>query len=109
MRLRYTPQARDDLRRIRAFFANELQNPRAGQRITARIVKSCGMLKDPPMLGLALRDRITRNTDLRYVIQGNHLVFYRLAEDTVSIIRILDGRTDYLRFLRLEESGSDQP
>lgn len=107
MKLRYTPQARDDLRRIRAYCTEELQNPSSGQRITARIVKSCEMLKEHPRLGLALRERIARNTDLRYLIQGSHLIFYRIAEDMISIIRILDGRTDYLRFLRLDENGSD--
>lgn len=105
MRLQYTPQARKDLRQIRAYFASVLQNASAGQRVTARIVKSCGMLKDHPMLGLALGEKISRSTDLRYLIQGNYLIFYCASTDAISVIRILDGRTDYLRLLPLGEDG----
>lgn len=107
MRLRYTRQAREDLRQIRAYFAAALQNPLAGERITARIVKSCGMLKEHPLLGLALSEKIARATDLRYLIQGNYLIFYRVSAEVVSVIRILDGRTDYLRLLQLGQDGSN--
>lgn len=107
MRLRYTRQAREDLRQIRAYFASALQNPLAGERITARIVKGCGMLKEHPLLGLALSEKIARATDLRYLIQGNYLIFYRVSAEVLSVIRILDGRTDYLRLLQLGQDESD--
>ena len=36
---------------------------------------------------------------LGYLICENHLAIYRSADDWVMIVRILDGRTDYLRLL----------
>lgn len=107
MRLRYTPQAQNDLRGIRAYLAKELQNPAAGRRATARITKSCGLLKEQPLLGLSLAEKIRKSTALRYLIQGSYLIFYRVDPDAVSIIRILDGRTDYLRFLPLTAGEQD--
>ncbi len=65
------------------------------------------MLKEHPLLGLALREKIGRATDLRYLIQGNYLIFYRVSAEVLSVIRILDGRTDYLRLLQLGQDGSD--
>lgn len=40
-----------------------------------------------------------RETDLRYLICGKYIIFYRIGEDVISVIRILDGRTDYMRIL----------
>ena len=35
-------------------------------------------------------------TDYRYFIVAKQLVFYRVSEDAIHIVRILDSRTDYL-------------
>ena len=51
------------------------------------------------MLGMRLSAKTGRETDLRYIICEKYLVFYRVDETTISVIRILDGRMDYLRIL----------
>ena len=101
MRLRYTPAARADLRAMRDYITHTLKNPSAAQRLTAKIVESCARLKDQPRMGAALSEKAGRDTDLRYLICGDQIAFYRVEEgkQTVSIIRILDGRTDYMRVI----------
>lgn len=101
MRLRYTPAARADLRAMRDYIAHTLKNPVAARRFTDRIVKSCARLKDHPRMGAGLSEKTGRDTDLRYLVCGDQIAFYRVeeGEQMVSIIRILDGRTDYLRVI----------
>ena len=74
MILRYTPRARQDLNEIKNYVKNELANPQAAARIVERILKGCSNLKS----------------------------IYRVENTMVSIIRIMDGRTDYLRYLLSE-------
>ena len=50
-------------------------------------------------MGTTLAEKVGRETDLRYLISGKHIVFYRVEDDAVSVIRILDGRTNYMRVL----------
>lgn len=95
MKLRYTPQARADLQAIRAYIAKALANPQAAERV----LQSCQRLKTHPQLGPALAAKLGVETDLRYLVSGNYLVFYRAEAEYVSVLRILDGRTDYLRTL----------
>jgi plasmid stabilization system protein ParE len=38
-------------------------------------------------------------TDYRFQVCGNYLIFYRLEQGTVYIIRVLYGKRDYMRLL----------
>ena len=50
-------------------------------------------------MGAALAEKVGRETDLRYLISGKYIVFYRVGRESISIIRILDGRINYMRVL----------
>lgn len=99
MKLRYTPQARLDLKALRDYIAVNLGNPTAAARITAGIAKKCDHLRVYPHMGISLAEKTGRDTLMRVLLCENHLVFYRVEKDCVSILRVLDGRTDYLRVL----------
>lgn len=99
MKLRYSPAAIEDLRRLRDYLRDELAQPLSARRIPAGIVRRCALLKKNPKLGAALQPRVRRATDLRYLVCGTHLAFYRVGRDTVSILRIFHSRQDFIRAL----------
>ena len=99
MRLRYTPEAIADLRAIKSYIAKNLRNPKAAARITGGILDSCARLKELPQLGMSLSAKLGMETELRYLLWENYLAFYRVEDDQIQVIRILDGRSDYLRVL----------
>ena len=101
MNLRYSPAALDDLRRLRDYLRDDLAQPLAAQRIPAGIIRRCALLKRNPRLGPALQSRVRRTTDLRYLVCGSHLAFYRVGAKTVSVIRILHSRQDFIQVLGL--------
>ena len=101
MILRYTPTVVGDLRRIRDYLRDELAQPLSAQRIPAEIVGRCALLKDKPLLGPALQPRVRRPNDIRFLVCGNHLAFYRVGQDAVSILRILHRRQDFVQTLGL--------
>ncbi len=39
------------------------------------------------------------DTDFRYLVSGNYLIFYKVDNEYVSIYRILYGRRDYLKII----------
>lgn len=99
MKLKYTPEAISDLQETKTYISRVLHNPTAANRITKSILDQCSQLKEHPNLGVSLSAKLDMDTDLRYLICENHLPIYRIADDWVMIVRILDGRTDYLRLL----------
>lgn len=99
MKLKYTPEAIADLQNTKAYISNVLHNPKAAKRITKQILDMCGSLKEHPNLGMSLNVKTDIDTDLKYLLCENHLAFYRIEDDWVMVVRILDGRTDYMRVI----------
>ena len=99
MILRYTPLARQDLHETEDYIKNELANPQAAKNTVQRILKGCSNLKTNPKLGLDLSSKIGQKTDLRYLIVSSYIAVYKIEKTTINIIRIRDGRTDYINYL----------
>ena len=99
MKVRYTPEALTDLQEISDYISNVLCHPQAAARIRKSILDSCSRLKDQPLLGPSVQERMGGETDLRFLVCEKHLAFYRMENGYVSIARIISGRQDYLRIL----------
>lgn len=82
-------QARADLRAIRAYIAQTLANPQAAERIAKRVLQSCQRLKAHQQLGPEPAGKLRTKADVRYLVSGNYLVFYRVETEYVSVRRIL--------------------
>ncbi len=52
-------------------------------------------------MGAALAEKFEIATDVRYFVVSKQLIFYRVDEENsvIEILRVLDGRTDYLSVL----------
>lgn len=103
MKLEYSPEAINDIQRTKHYISVVLKNRQAANRIVKMISNNCKHLKDQPQLGMSLEARIGKLSDLRYLICENWLVFYRVAGDSVQIVRVLDGRTDYIKLLLMQK------
>lgn len=99
MILRYSPEALEDLKQIKDYISENLHNPTAANRVVSTIAKSCSNLKEYPKMGLRLSEKTGRDTDLLYIITGKYFAFYRIEKHYISVIRVLDGRTNYLQIL----------
>ncbi len=86
MKLKFTPVARDDLESIWEYIAEE--NPRAATRVVQTFMQKCRMLTDNPLLG---RQRDELAPGLRSFPVRNYIIFYRVADDDLEIIRILNA------------------
>lgn len=98
MKLRYTPAAICDLDEIRDCVSHTLMNPDAARRIIASIARDCARLKEQPGLGVELRRKTGREIEGQALISDKYLVIYEVGE-SVSILRVLDTRTDVVHIL----------
>ena len=101
MKLRYTPAAILDLQEIRDYIQDVLLNTDAAQNVLKNIADSCGKLKNQPYMGVELRKKLGREIDGYCIITGKYIVIYDVDE-AVSILRVLDTRTDYVKVLLAE-------
>lgn len=99
MKLFYSPQARADLREIKSYIRDNLQNPSAAENVTQKILKNCALLKENPKLGAELSGKVDRDTDMRYLIINQHIAFYKIDSNSIRVIRIRDARTNYMHII----------
>jgi toxin ParE1/3/4 len=89
-RVLFTARAREDLLDIWLYVAKH-NSEAVADRITDRIAQSCRLLKGHPQLG---RARPEIHPDARSIVIERWLALYRATEDSVQIVRILDGGRD---------------
>ena len=99
MVLEFKPKAAEDLVRIRQYY-DELAGPQSATKHVKTIRHSVELLRDYPGLGMSLEDITKERSEYRYLVTDKcYLVIYRLEENAVIIVRILDGRSNYLAVL----------
>lgn len=87
----WSPEARADLADIWSYYAQA-----AGRQTADNVIRGindvCRLVEEHRYGGRA-RDEV--RADLRSVVAGPHVVFYRVvADETAEIVRVLDGRRD---------------
>lgn len=100
MKIVYKKTALNDIQQTQQYIAKELHNPKAAKSLTERIIHDISQLSQNPYIGVPLNSKYEVDTDIRILIVAKQLVFYRVVKDyRVEIIRVLDGRQDYLALL----------
>lgn len=102
-KLRINPVTKKDLFEIKEYITKEFDNPNEAINVVSKIIEDYEKLKEYPYLGLKLSSKIDVETNYRYLISGNYLIFYKVDKEYVSIYRILYARRDYIKILFDEE------
>ncbi len=102
--LHLSPQAEKDLYEIKTYIEKDLENPQAALSTIAKITKTIRRLREHALIGASLSAIANIESDYRYLVRGNFLVFYRVVDKDIFIDRVLYGRRDYLRILFTDET-----
>lgn len=105
MRILWRPAAIEDLQSTLKYIKHDLKNPSAAKTLRDRVFNSVALLTENPYMGASLRSKFELEDDVhyRYIIVSKQIVFYEIVNDTIEIVRVLDGRTDYMSVLFLQE------
>lgn len=84
-----TRQAEEDLLQIWLYIAQD--NPKAADRLLDQFGEKCALLASSPLIGTPCPELAH---ELRFLIVGNYVLFYRADRDCVTVIRVLHGARD---------------
>lgn len=96
--LKFTLSAQEDLLRIKYFIEDNFSEDVALIKLK-KIMLEIKRLAEYPLLGRPLANQIDTPTDYLVLAIDKNYVFYRINENTVLIIRILDTRQDFMNAL----------
>lgn len=100
MNLVYKHRALVDMQQMKAYIEDVLKNKAAASNFTRRLLKRIDILKKKTLLGVSVAEKFSIESDLRMLIIERQLVFYEISnKETITIIRVLDSRQDYLAIL----------
>lgn len=97
--IHYSTDARHDLDEIWDYIASELQNISAAENTVNGIMDEVDQLVNFAEAGTHLSSVIDMESEYRFLVSGNYLIFYRVSGNDVYIDRILYGRRDYMKIL----------
>ena len=96
----WAPSAKRDLRDIWRYFAR-IASAEVADSLVHEINRAVARLADFPLMGRA-RDELI--TGLRSVLVHPHVVFYRVSDRSIEIVRVLHQRRDLATVLRVRDN-----
>ena len=94
-----TDEAEADLEHIGDVIAED--NPARSITFVRELVQRCDRLADMPRRFALLAGH--EDSGVRKLVHGGYLVFYRIDERQITVVRILNGAMDYEKILFPEE------
>ena len=58
-----------------------------------RVLDQCSLLAIMPRMGIGIQTEDGRDTGIRMLILGSHVAIYRITEEYVDVVTLLDART----------------
>ena len=108
-KVKYSPEAQNDLLCIMSYISDELINPPAAMRVVKKIIEKNSLLETTPQIGTPLSSTVSIDTDYRFLVAENYVSFYRFvsSDNTCFIDRILYSKRDYISILFGEAISQD--
>ena len=98
-KINISPKAIDDMRDIKKYISDELLNETAAQNLLNDIYSKIERLKEFPLIGSPLFGKVEIQNEYRFLISGNYMIFHRFENDNIYIVRVLYGKSDYMKIL----------
>lgn len=99
MELVWSPDTLDDIERAIDYISSDLDSPLAAERLLNSIFEKAQLFSDFPGAGTALHTQSGIDTGYRYMICGNWTIFFCLQDAQALVVRVLYGKSDYMRTL----------
>ena len=78
---------------------HSLQNPIAAKRLRDEVKKAYKKLKKTPFIYPAVPDEYLASKGYRFIIVKNYMLFYKVIENQIEVIRFLYGYRDWMNIL----------
>lgn len=98
-KINYSQEAFKDLNEIEQYIASDLDSPNAAINIVTHIMDTIDLLRNFAESGALLSSIIDIESNYRFLVSGNYLVFYRVNHKDIYIDRILNNKRNYMNIL----------
>ena len=100
--VRLTDTAKQDLREIAFWIAEQSKDREIAKRFVGELRETCRKLDTFPNAGGIPKDRIIRSAGYRFAVHKEYLIFYLVDEEEkqVNMMAIFHAKKDYMRVMK---------
>ena len=106
--IEYSRESKEDLIEIKQYIKYNLQESETANKLILKIRKSIKTLKNNPEIYTIIDDDVIRKLEIRKLIIDNYIVFYRIKNDTIEIVRIMYGKRNWINLLWWTKAQTDK-
>jgi plasmid stabilization system protein ParE len=101
-KVKFTDTAKEDLRDIATYIAEQSKDKKIAINFVNELREKTKILESFPESGAFPDDRIMKNSDYRFLVHKEYLIFYHyVPKDCTSyILSIFNAKRDYSRVMR---------
>lgn len=97
--IEYSKESKEDLVGIKQYIKYNLQEPDTAQKLISKIKNEINKLEHNPKIYSIIDDDIIKKLEIRKLIVDNYIVFYRIKNDNIQIVRVMYGRRNWINLL----------
>ena len=97
------PKARSDLEEILDYISNSLLNPNAAKDLLNDFDDAFERICVFPQSCPVIHNEFFKYKGIRKLLVNNYIVFYRIVDEIIQIIRIMYARKNYIRLLKEQD------
>ncbi len=97
--IEYSMESKQDLIDIKRYIKYNLQEPNTAQKLITKIKREIDSLKDNPEIYSVIDDDIIKRFKIRKLVVDNYIVFYRINDENIQIVRVMYGRRNWITLL----------
>ena len=99
MTIHYSEDFISDLDELQSVYENVMQTPTTGNELLSRIFEICDIIEKFPLVGIDFGETRGEGEPYRMMICEEYLLFYTVVDGEPIMLRVMDGRSDYMRAL----------
>jgi len=97
--IQYLKESKEDLLGIKQYIKYDLQKPEISQKLISKIRNEINNLKYNPKIYEVIDDELLNKIGIRKLIVDNYIIFYRVKNDSIDIVRIMYGIRNLIKLL----------
>ncbi|MCL2186951.1 MAG: type II toxin-antitoxin system RelE/ParE family toxin [Treponema sp.] len=101
-KLTYAQSYHEDVKSVVNYIKNSLQNPIAAQKLKDDLKTKNKKIKENPFMYPAVPDEFLASKGYRFAMVNNFMIFYKVKEKQIEVIRFLYGYRDWINIIGKE-------
>lgn len=97
--IEYSKESKQDLINIKTYIKYNLQEPSIAQNLVYKIREEIDKLRINPEIYEIIDDDVIKKLEIRKIIVDNYIVFYRIRNSSIQIVRIMYGKRNWINLL----------